>query len=464
MQSAPCHFLFLINLSPSPLPTGRRSSGGVSPTKEGDDDNVWSQKLTRSKRTLVKSDKTSGLARSHPPRILDDDDEEGEQVVVEKKDGQQTSTGGGNQRKRIRTQMEDEPGKGQIKPSASSSSPLPPPDKKIANDPSIKREESPPPKRAARDMPAASKDSVRPSTPPPPSPPSPSSLPSLPPVTKASSSPGKKFNYREYLQKRSTGPIAPGSKEIPQGAPGCLLGLTFVFTGELESLSREEAQDLVKRHGGRTTTAPSGRTSYVVVGADAGASKLEKVRALGLKTLTEDDLLELIRTSAASSKDGEPTMTTLPVGEKSASPMKRSSPVSKRLPKVPLINAGMGAEEMWTEKYAPQTETDLIGNHAAYEKLVHWLQGWSGQPPAGNERAVLISGPPGIGKTTAAHMACRQLALEVVEMNASDTRSRASLQEHVREMIDNRSISGYDFFAHAKVGESSVMGVHWGVS
>jgi replication factor C subunit 1 len=64
------------------------------------------------------------------------------------------------------------------------------------------------------------------------------------------------------------------------------------------------------------------------------------------------------------------------------------------------------------------------------------------------EKAVLISGPPGIGKTTAAHLACRQLSMETVEMNASDTRSKLSLQDHVRDIIDNRTLTGFsDFFS-----------------
>lgn len=45
--------------------------------------------------------------------------------------------------------------------------------------------------------------------------------------------------------------IAPiDSKEVPVGNDNCLAGLTFVFTGELESLSREAGSDLVKRYGG----------------------------------------------------------------------------------------------------------------------------------------------------------------------------------------------------------------------
>lgn len=47
------------------------------------------------------------------------------------------------------------------------------------------------------------------------------------------------------------GPVAHGSKEVPDGVPDALVGLSFVFTGELSSFSREEAIDLAKRFGGR---------------------------------------------------------------------------------------------------------------------------------------------------------------------------------------------------------------------
>jgi replication factor C subunit 1 len=60
----------------------------------------------------------------------------------------------------------------------------------------------------------------------------------------------KNDSFAAIAARRAAGPAAPGSKEIPYGEPNCLAGLTFVFTGELESLSRGEAQDLAKRYGG----------------------------------------------------------------------------------------------------------------------------------------------------------------------------------------------------------------------
>lgn len=108
-----------------------------------------------------------------------------------------------------------------------------------------------------------------------------------------------KPHFAAMMAKRSAGPSAPGSKEIPVGQPNCLAGLTFVFTGELTSLSREEASDLAKRYGGRVTGAPSSKTSYVVVGDGAGPSKLATIKKNGLKTLDEDGFLDLIATREA---------------------------------------------------------------------------------------------------------------------------------------------------------------------
>ena len=61
------------------------------------------------------------------------------------------------------------------------------------------------------------------------------------------------------------------------GAENCLEGLTFVITGVLESLERDEAADIIKKYGGKVTTNVSGKTSYIVIGEEAGESKLAKV-------------------------------------------------------------------------------------------------------------------------------------------------------------------------------------------
>ena len=71
-----------------------------------------------------------------------------------------------------------------------------------------------------------------------------------------------------------------------------LKGLTFVITGEL-SRPREEVKALLRRLGAKVTDSVSRKTSYLVVGENPG-SKLEKARALGVPTLTEEELYRLL--------------------------------------------------------------------------------------------------------------------------------------------------------------------------
>jgi len=77
----------------------------------------------------------------------------------------------------------------------------------------------------------------------------------------------------------------------PKGGP--LQGKTLVITGTLPRLSREEAKQLIEQAGGKVSGAVSKKTSYVVVGEDAG-TKLIKAKELGIPVLTEDSLLQLI--------------------------------------------------------------------------------------------------------------------------------------------------------------------------
>ena len=70
-------------------------------------------------------------------------------------------------------------------------------------------------------------------------------------------------------------------------------GKTFVFTGTLANRTREEAEALVTAHGGKAGGSVSKKTSYVVVGDDAG-SKLEKAKSLGVPTLDETQFEKLI--------------------------------------------------------------------------------------------------------------------------------------------------------------------------
>jgi DNA ligase (NAD+) len=83
-------------------------------------------------------------------------------------------------------------------------------------------------------------------------------------------------------------PTRPKAKDLK------LQGKTFVFTGGLKTLSRSEAESKVESLGGRVSSSVSKKTDFVVAGEDPG-TKLEKAKILGVKILSEDELLEMLR-------------------------------------------------------------------------------------------------------------------------------------------------------------------------
>lgn len=81
-----------------------------------------------------------------------------------------------------------------------------------------------------------------------------------------------------------------------------LAGKTFVLTGTLPKLTRSDASARIEEVGGKVSSSVSKKTSYVVAGEDAG-SKLEKAQRLGIDVLSEDALLELLKSTQAPPQD-----------------------------------------------------------------------------------------------------------------------------------------------------------------
>ncbi len=103
-----------------------------------------------------------------------------------------------------------------------------------------------------------------------------------------------------FAEKRNRSLVAELRKlglevsETPRSkGPQPLAGKTFVFTGALEEFPREEAERLVHSLGGRASSSVSGKTDYVVTGAEAG-SKLAKARKLGVKVISEKEFKKLV--------------------------------------------------------------------------------------------------------------------------------------------------------------------------
>lgn len=98
----------------------------------------------------------------------------------------------------------------------------------------------------------------------------------------------------EMIRRLRAGGVWPHSEiEVEAQKPQSLAGLTFVLTGTLPHLSRREAQELIKQHGGKVTGSVSKRTDYLVAGESPG-SKLAKAEALGVPVLDEAGLMALL--------------------------------------------------------------------------------------------------------------------------------------------------------------------------
>ena len=307
--------------------------------------------------------------------------------------------------------------------------------------------------------------------------------PPSPPPKNADEDSKPKFQYGQHANSA----VPAGAldyADIPNGADNCLAGLTFVFTGQLQRLGREQGQNIVKQYGGKVTGAPSKKTSYVVLGEDAGPKKLETIKQHNLKVINEDGLFELIRLlpanggdSAAAEKNAEKRAKEEENIRKAAEEMEKqeraSMAAAKPKPKFLPQQSSSGSQSagasqssskgkdsaqgrdtrLWTVRYAPQQLTQICGNKTQVEKLARWLRAFPksqrtkfkmpGPDGSGTFRSVMIHGPPGIGKTTAAHLVAKLEGYDIVESNASDTRSKKLVETGLKGVLSTTSLMGY---------------------
>ncbi|KAJ2943983.1 hypothetical protein O0L34_g8306 [Tuta absoluta] len=359
--------------------------------------------------------------------------------------------------------------------------------------------------------------------------------------------------YKSYLNR--SGPKHLGSKEMPEGAPDCLVNCAFLLTGVLDSFEREDIVDAITKHGGCVKSGISKKVTHVLAGDDAGPAKMAKAEELGIKIISEDDFLQMIKDSTNKSssnkldikkeakkekspskktpkknsqekpdkkdkdksdkkdkdrsstekvkserkiesknhdkeksleikiKDEKPkrTESAKSIEMKSDSESKSSSSIkseingitsqqSKSSGKLPLA----GNSIMWVDKYKPQNIKQIIGQHgdaSNVKKLMNWLTKWyvnrkaklpKPSPWAKNDdggfyKAALLSGPPGVGKTTTVALVCKELGFDMVEFNASDTRSKSLIKEQIGELLTTTSLSA---FAKGDTGKQAVTKKH----
>ena len=92
---------------------------------------------------------------------------------------------------------------------------------------------------------------------------------------------------------------------------------------------------------------------------------------------------------------------------------------------------------MWSERHRPAEIGAMVGNEEARAEITKWFSSW-----APGARPLLLVGPPGTGKTTAATLACRSFGLDMIGMNASDARSRSRITKLLGPVMGNANVAG----------------------
>ncbi|CAH0479979.1 unnamed protein product [Peronospora belbahrii] len=243
-------------------------------------------------------------------------------------------------------------------------------------------------------------------------------------------------------------------KKIPAPCSGCLDGKTFVFSGVLESLLREDAVHLVKSCGGSVANSITRNTKYLVIGTtlEQGGDvtegyKYREAVAKNVRILTQNEFYNLITEASAALQAQD---LAAKKAKTKADTVARTATSLKGKQK---LNVSMN-NELWTDKYKPQTLDDMIGNTELGKKLKMWLLDWEALHVKGTKKipfstklsenrgakTVLLSGPPGIGKTTIANLVARECRFECTELNASDTRSKKMLQSGLKDVLGTQAL------------------------
>ncbi|TNJ26742.1 Replication factor C, subunit 1 [Giardia muris] len=312
-------------------------------------------------------------------------------------------------------------------------------------------------------------------------------------VVDTSSNPIPIFSTMGVEQPTSPKPPPRGPTNVdhsilrPRGVENCLANMTFVRTGQLESMGEDDLKRYISCMGGRVTGSVSGKTSYLIVGSNPGILKQKEARERMCPTLSEEEFFQLVLKKSKLPSDipwvtyedslfpytqedledmqliregGNEALNRLPEREERAVPIGAPPPVAPPPEPAPITFAL--SNSMWIEEFRPKVLSDIIGNTTTIESLKCWLYCWEDvflkrrspqDVTAGLQkgldkvqehlkyRAALVHGAVGIGKTMAVSLVVRHCGYEVFNLTASDQRSKSALVAVLSELILGDSIT-----------------------
>jgi replication factor C large subunit len=94
----------------------------------------------------------------------------------------------------------------------------------------------------------------------------------------------------------------------------------------------------------------------------------------------------------------------------------------------------------WPELHRPTSRNQLVGNMESIEQLIQWLKRWKGSIP--RNKAALLVGPPGTGKTATVGAISHDMDMELVEFNASDKRNKGAIETLVWRAATQQTLDG----------------------
>jgi replication factor C subunit 1 len=261
--------------------------------------------------------------------------------------------------------------------------------------------------------------------------------------------------------------IKSDAKKIKTIIPECdgvLTGLIFVLTGALE-VERDTVVDLLKGYGAKVTSQPSKKTNYLLHGdiledgrSVEQGSKYNKAVKLNVKLINQAQFENLMR-----EKLNDPSFTLVSAVGNMGGTMEinlgRVEIQGKNQTELaPSVHDISDNQDLWATKHSPKDISEVVGNQKTISQYITWLDDWhdvvinnnkkkvefkmgKGKVDNPNARACLISGDPGIGKTTVVRLIAKLKGYRTYELNASDQRNKAIISSKLGFLLNNKTLN-----------------------